>query len=216
MAGLHKKKLLVEGDSDKRVIPVLIEANGISWGETKSEAVVYIESYGGVTQLLAPDVISTELKASRLSALGLIVDADEDPASRWQSIRNACLRSIRDLPENLPETGLIHNTSYGVKFGVWILPDNKISGMLETFLALMIPSQGESLWTYAQSVVQEAKHQGAPFKQEHTDKAHIHTWLAWQDPPGRQLHNAVIERIIDPNHPNAQTFVNWFKYLYDL
>ncbi|MGK7904814.1 MAG: hypothetical protein AB4352_26095 [Hormoscilla sp.] len=35
MTGLHKKKLLVEGDSDKRVIPVLIEANGIPWGEKK-------------------------------------------------------------------------------------------------------------------------------------------------------------------------------------
>jgi len=70
MASLHKKKLLVEGDSDKRVIPELIEANGIPWGKNKSEAVVYIESYGGVTKILDPDVISTELKASRLSALG--------------------------------------------------------------------------------------------------------------------------------------------------
>jgi len=145
-----------------------------------------------------------------------MVDADEDPAGRWQSIRNACKRSIPDIPEQIPETGLIHNTSFGLKFGVWILPDNKMRGMLETFLANMIPSQGEFLWTYTQSIVQEAKRQGAPFKQEQTDKAHIHTWLAWQDPPGRQLHNAVIEHFLDPKHPNARTFVNWFKDLYDL
>ncbi len=132
-------------------------------GEKKNPN-VYIKSYGGVTLILDPDVIYTELKASGLSVLGLMVDADEYPASRWQSIRNACKRSIPDIPEQIPETGLIHNTSFGVKFGVWILPDNKISGMLETFLANMIPSQGELLWTYTQSVVQEAKHQGAPFK----------------------------------------------------
>ncbi|MFL9451156.1 MULTISPECIES: hypothetical protein [Nostocales] len=25
-----------------------------------------------------------------------------------------------------------------------------------------------------------------------------------------------MERILNPQHPNAQTFVNWFKNLYDL
>lgn len=30
-----RKKLLVEGAEDKRVIPYLIEANGIPWGENK-------------------------------------------------------------------------------------------------------------------------------------------------------------------------------------
>nr|WP_293154524.1 DUF3226 domain-containing protein [Okeania sp. SIO2C9] len=55
-----------------------------------------------------------------------------------------------------------------------------------------------------------------PFIENHTDQANIHTWLAWQNPPGRQLHNAVIERILNPKHPQAQIFINWFKTLYDL
>ncbi len=50
----------------------------------------------------------------------------------------------------------------------------------------------------------------------HQHKADIHTWLAWQNPPGRQLHQAVMERILDPKHPKAQIFVNWFRDLYDL
>ncbi|WP_243147109.1 DUF3226 domain-containing protein [Scytonema sp. UIC 10036] len=40
------KKLIVEGEQDKRVIPYLIEANGIPWGNTKEKAAVYIEAYG--------------------------------------------------------------------------------------------------------------------------------------------------------------------------
>ncbi len=40
------KKLIVEGEQDKRVIPYLIEENGIPWGETSETAIVYIESYG--------------------------------------------------------------------------------------------------------------------------------------------------------------------------
>ncbi|MBR8834586.1 MAG: hypothetical protein DSM106950_11245 [Stigonema ocellatum SAG 48.90 = DSM 106950] len=209
------KKLLVEGEQDKRVIPQLMEANGIIWGDKKDKAVVYIESYGSY-QFIDADVISTELKASGLTALGLMVDADDDPSGRWRSVRNACLKSIPDIPEQIPNTGLIHSTKTGIKFGVWIMPDNQMRGMLETFLAYMIPDESEPLWKYAQKVVAEAKSTGASFIDAHIDKAFIYTWLAWQDPPGRQLHNAIMENILNPQHPKAQIFITWFKTLYDL
>ncbi len=68
-----------------------------------------------------------------------------------------------------------------------------MGGMLETFLTYMIPDENEPIWNYAKTVVMEAKNLSAPFIENHTDKANIHTWLAWQNPPGRQLHNAVME-----------------------
>lgn len=37
---IHPKVLLVEGNEDKRVIPELIEANGVVWGETPDEAII--------------------------------------------------------------------------------------------------------------------------------------------------------------------------------
>jgi hypothetical protein len=212
--GYQAKKLIVEGNQDKRVIPELIEANGIPWGDTKDKAIVFIESYGS-DQFIDADVISTELKASGLTALGLIVDADDDLAARWTSIRNACLKSIPTIPQQIPQTGLIITTN-GIKFGVWIMPDNLMRGMLETFLAYMIPDNSEPLWKYAQEVVAEAKNRGALYIDPHVDKARIYTWLAWQAPPGQQLHDAIKQRILNPLHPNAQTFVNWFKTLYDL
>ena len=54
------------------------------------------------------------------------------------------------------------------------------------------------------------------FKDTHIDKANIYTWLAWQNPPGRQIHQAIMERILNPQHPKAQVFITWFKNLYDL
>ncbi|MDJ0797432.1 MAG: hypothetical protein QNJ51_11480 [Calothrix sp. MO_167.B12] len=190
--GYKPKKLIVEGEQDKRVIPEFIEANGISWGNKKEKAIVYIDSHGN-DQFIDADVISTELKASGLTHLGLIVDADDSPSGRWESVRNACLKSIPNFPKKLLETGLIHTTN-GIKFGVWIMPDNQMRGMLETFLAYMIPDTSETLWQYAQEVVKEAKSKGATFKEVHSDKANIYTWLAWQDEPGRQLHQAIKER----------------------
>lgn len=209
------KKLIVEGEQDKRVIPYLIEANGIEWGEKKETAIVDIDTDGG-DRFIDEITISTELKASGLTALGLIVDADDDLDARWNSIRNACSKSIANFPHKMSESGLIHLTTTGVKFGVWIMPDNKTQGMLETFLRYLIPNETESVWQHARESTQAAKNKGASFIDTHYDKAYIYTWLAWQNPPGRQLHNAVMERILDPTHPKAQTFVSWFRQLYDL
>lgn len=213
--GYVAKKLLVEGQDDLRVIPELIEKNGIRWGDKKKEAIVLIEDCGGYENIDA-NLISTELQASGLTHLGVIIDADEDLSVRWISIRNACLPSIPDIPEEISETGLIHVTNNGIKFGIWIMPDNQTRGMLETFLAYMIKDEAETIWQYAQEVAQEAKNKGASFKDSYLDKAKIYSWLAWQEEPGRQLHQAIKYKILNPQHLKAQTFLIWFKTLYDL
>jgi hypothetical protein len=46
MALIHKNVLLVEGVQEVRVIPELIEANGIDWG-TKKNPIVYIRDNVG-------------------------------------------------------------------------------------------------------------------------------------------------------------------------
>lgn len=212
--GYAAKKLLVEGQDDLRVIPELIEKNGIRWGNKKSEAIVSIQECGGYENIDA-NLISTELQASGLTNLGVIIDADEDVSVRWRSIRNACLPSIPDIPEQIPEIGLILTTN-GIKFGIWMMPDNLMRGMLETFLAYMIRDESQVIWQYAQQVTQEAKNKGALFKDSYLDKAQIYTWLAWQKEPGRQLHQAIKYEILNPQHPKAQTFVTWFKSLYNL
>ena len=213
--------LLVEGATEKRAIPELVEANGIIWEVAKRTPIVFIDDYaGGDTKVVKPSVISNELNVANRKALGLIVDADDNCQNRWQSVRNTCKDFIEDLPKDIPVQGLVCNTTKKngkpVKFGVWIMPDNETSGMLETFLAYLVKDESEILWQYSQAVVSEAKNKGANFKPTHVDKANIHTWLAWQDEPGSQLHMAVKKKILDPQHPKAQTFIQWFRTLYEL
>lgn len=209
-------RLLVEGDEDKRVIPELIEANGIPWGERRREAIVDIKSYDGIENLLDRKVIATELKASGLVALGILADANDDAAKRWRRLRQACLPSVPDMPEELPEEGLVYVCESGIKLGVWIMPDNRMRGMLETFLALLVPAELKPVWEWTEALCDEAHRKGARFRTPHRDKARIHAWLAFQDPPGRPLHNAVIEKVLDPTSPNAEPFVGWFRRLYGL
>ena len=216
MARPHLKKLLVEGEEDKRVIPELMEANGIPWGPTPDHAPAFIQPYDGIDNLLKPGLIATELKASGLQTLGIIADADEDAMERWRRIRSRCLPYFPGIPEALPETGLIQANASGLTLGIWIMPDNRLRGMLETFLAYLVPSASQAVWSYASEAFGEAQERGARCKAVHADKARIHTWLAWQDPPGRPLHNAVMERILDPRMSYAQRFVSWFRSLYQL
>ena len=137
----------------------LSKKNGVTWGE-KSNPIVTISDYGGIETLLQTEVISTELNSPNLETLGLIVDADSDPSHRWQEIYRTCGPFAPDIPNEAPENGLISTAHTSgekpIRFGIWMMPDNKTKGMLETFLAYLIAND-DSLWDEAQSAVQKAK-----------------------------------------------------------
>ena len=216
MPSTSSRRLLVEGDTDKRVIPFLMEANGIEW-ERSGQPVVCIESYNGVEELLKLGVVEAELRASGLEALGVMVDANGDASERWNRIRNRCRGEFDHLPDEIPEGGLeIVHLETDARFGVWIMPDNRFSGMLEDFLIRLIPEDSRGLYELAEKCVAEAARSSAPFKDVHKAKAEIYTWLAWQDEPGRQLHQAVDHRVLDPERPESQPFVNWFRHLFEV
>ena len=115
---VYPKILLVEGNQEIRVIPELIEKNGVVWKINDKQTVVHIKGNKGDRELVNADKITTALQSSGLSILGIIIDADENPSRRWESIRNASRQSIPDIPDTLPEDGLIHTTSEGIKFGI--------------------------------------------------------------------------------------------------
>ena len=102
----------------------------------------------------------------------------------------------------------------GPRFGVWIMPDNRFHGMLEDLLIRLIPEESGLLYGLARNCVVEAARNGASFKDVHQTKAEIHTWLAWQDEPGAQLHEAVKHRVLDARKPESRPFVDWFRRLF--
>ena len=213
---VHPKRLLVEGREEERVIPELIEKNGIAWGNSEDSWPVKIDEFGGVEKLLKPGVIEAKLKSSGLSHLGILVDADDVLENRWAAIRDRCSRAFPNLPKAFPDSGIIVQNEPGLRLGVWIMPDNKTAGMLETFLGFLVPDTQDQLFVAAQESARNAKELGAPYLDTHVSKANIYTWLAWQDPPGRQLHQAVNQKILSPRSPHAQPFVSWFRQLYQI
>lgn len=207
------KVLLVEGSEDKRVVPWLVEAAGIPWNPDKTP-IVEIVHFDGVEALLRPGEIETQLKRSRLSALGVLVDADESVSGRWDSIRARLGEHYPNAPSTMPPQGVVLRREGKPSFGAWVMPDNVNRGMLETFLMYLRPHDNQPLLDLSAGIVSTAKSLGAPFSDRHLDKAQIHSWLAWQNPPGRQLHNAIMEKMLTNQPPHLQAFISWFRDLY--
>lgn len=212
---VHPRKLLVEGETDKSVIPYLMEANGVAWPDPPDHP-VYIHAHGSVDEILKPDVIGAELRASALEALGVIVDADGNAAARWDQLRTGCRSEFSGLPDRIPVEGLSVVHAGGPRLGIWIMPDNQFTGTLEDFLVQLIPEESRDLYELAQGCVAESQSRGAAFRDVHTRKAELHTWLAWQDPPGARLHEAVDQKALDPSRPESRLFVNWFRSLFQV
>jgi len=87
--------------------------------------------------------------------------------------------------------------------------------MLESLL-LALRAGDEALHDHARDATQQARTRGAKFRDSHREKAELHAWLAWQDPPGRQLHDAVRARMMPPAPPVTNGFVAWFRRLFEI
>lgn len=209
----YPRVLVVEGKDELRVLPELLELAGIAW--PKGNEPVRIEEQDGISNILAPGFIETTLKASGVTAVGIVVDANGDPVSRWERLRARLVASYPDFPAQLSATGAVYAVADKPRIGVWVMPDNVRTSMLETLL-LPLRVGDQALHDHARDATSQAKTMGAPFRDNHREKAELHAWLAWQDPPGRQLHEAVRDRRLPPAPQVTDPFVSWFRQLFEI
>lgn len=215
----NPRRLLVEGKRERLFLSELIERNGYRWEDADYGYAVYIKELDGVESLLRPRAIRTEARDSAVSTLGIIVDADADPSARWRALRRRCLEHEEyadQIPEMPPPGGLILD-DVRPRLGIWLMPDNVIDGDLERFSSLLVRDVHEPLWDFAKQAVHQAKIlHGAPYGDGEAHKANIYTYLAWQNDPRKQLHEALRDEVLDPRSPQSATFVDWFVRLHDL
>ena len=93
------------------------------------------------------------------------------------------------------------------------MPDNQSPGALEDFIRSLVPTS-DDLWDKAKLNVDEIP--TPRFPPERRSKAYMHTWLAWQEEPGKPLGQAISARYLDPNAPHAQQLIAWIRRLFEL
>jgi hypothetical protein len=93
------------------------------------------------------------------------------------------------------------------------MPDNSTAGMLEDFLALLVPVD-DPIWPIASSSTAAAIAAGAPLPSAHASKGSLHAYLAWQDPSGMPFGTALTARVLRHDAEIAQDFLNWLRVLF--
>jgi hypothetical protein len=203
-----KNLLLVEGSDDKEVVYQLSNRDGIPRGSFEAKAKT------GYSNLI--ETLEVELSGSELERLGVLVDADFNLAARWQSIRDRLLMlgydSVPDQP--VPGGAIVHHSTRP-SVGIWVMPDNGLPGMLEDFAANLIPLE-DNLWQYACDCVRQISASDCRFPRQHEIKAQLHTWLAWQEEPGRPIGLAIKMRYLNAETPQAEQFLAWLRRLFNL
>ncbi|MDD5262905.1 MAG: hypothetical protein PHD76_13760 [Methylacidiphilales bacterium] len=211
----NPKRLIVEGQDDLYSVVGLMQHH-IDWPSDRNASPVFIDIGHSVDEILAQDYITTLIKDPTISALGIMLDADEHAASRYSSFKHHCSRLFPKLPKDLPTQGLIIDNDDEKRIGLWVMPDNVSSGALEVFLQYLVPDASAAIWQHAVQSASDARDKGAQYRDCHRDKANLYTWLAWQDEPGQSPGRALTRKILDPSSPNAALFIKWFMELYSL
>ena len=205
MAKQNPNLLLVEGKDEQFALPFFMDEY-VVWGDEKKDWVVEIKELDGIEKLLKPGLIEAESKTPGLKAFGVILDANDAFDSRWSRVRERCRMVDSGFPNDLPTDGVIHVRPDGLRIGVWVMPDNRSRGMLETFLSLLLIPERLPLWDFARECCHSASGFAGCYTASHRDKAQVHTYLAWVEPPGLSLPYSILKRAFDARLPLARSF----------
>jgi hypothetical protein len=204
-------RLFVEGRDDKHSIINLLQRHGYDWNKTALAP--YVHDSGGIEPLF--EALPSALKT--LVRVGVVIDADLSPTNRWARIAAIIKTSGIEPPPGPSKEGVVIPVADPARlerFGIWIMPNNQAAGVLEDFLAKLVPEK-DACWQLADTSAKQARAIGAPLKENDQTKGAIHTWLAWQDPPGQPFGTALNARIFNHDSLEALAFVAWFKRLFE-
>lgn len=205
-----KKLLLVEGIDDLHVILAIQGQREIRLLD-KNE----IKTNDGIDELLKS--FPVHLKGSDIRALGAVVDADTNLINRWQSLRDRLVDAGYDnVPTEPDAAGTVIDAppmSLLPRVGIWLMPDNTTTGILEDFLRYLVPPES-ALFPHVEASVNSIPKDETRFTSLAKPKALIHTWLAWQDEPGRPLGQSITAHFLKHDVPQVDVFVAWLQKLY--
>ncbi len=199
---MENRILAVEGNDDKHFIWQLLEIH-------KVEECFKVNDKNGVDEILKQ--LKTLIKAC--DRLGILIDADLDLQERWNKVRIKAYALGFTLPENPQIGGYCTENEEGKKFGVWLMPNNIIPGMLEDFLKDIVPVDDETL-PHVQKFIDDMPYVKGRFAEKHKSKALIRTYLAVQEEPGLPFGTAIKAKYFNVDGEEVKRIVEWIKCVF--
>lgn len=211
--GTANQVLLVEGQDDLHVI-LQLWCRLVRQGDSQAVCVpnFCIDEKGGIDRLLP--AIYGEVNVDSRRAVGIVVDADDRPQERWESLVEPLREAgIRNIPERPQPGGIcIGSTPQLPSVGIWLMPDNQSTGELEDFVRTMLPDN-DPVWPSSQLYIDGIDEKHRKFKGGKVLRAKVHAWLATREQPGR-MGAAIKERDLDIEGELAVSFANWLQRVF--
>ena len=200
---MASRVLLVEGTDDFHVMLALRKFHGM-------EQFFAVEKTDGIDRLL--ETVPVRLRtASELERLAVVMDADERLQSRWQQLRDRVVAAgYADMPAALDPRGTVVTLHDGKRFGVWIMPNNTLPGILEDFVSFLVPPD-DDLVPFVDQFLDSIPPPPRRFPLSRRAKARIHSWLAIQEEPGKPMGQAITARYLDAQAAWGGPFLQWLK-----
>jgi len=202
--------LLVEGKDDQHVIWSLLEHYNVP-------EVFSVIDCDGIENLLR-DLSLRLTTPTMYKCIGVVMDADVNIQSRYDAFCSILAKTGKyDLVGlSLAENGTIiksHDDDYPT-FGLWLMPNNRSNGMLEDFV-MTLADENDVLMDESDAVLKSLESRSLnKYAPVHRSKAKIHTYLAWQEEPGKPMGLAITAKVLHAESASANVFVEWIKHLF--
>lgn len=211
--------LLVEGISDQSFFEEFCPKNILTVTDVSPPKAVggtYNSKQGVLNNL---NIHLKQLGDGKLKRLALVVDADmSSNGEGFDKTLKEIKNKIESLDNNysckhLESGGFIFEHSDGLPdVGLWIMPDNKSDGSLESWIIKNILSSSEVLFSTAEKAVEAL---ASPlFTATKRKKADLATWLAWQKKPGEGLYYTIEGSLLDSDAPLYKGLRCWVEKLF--
>jgi hypothetical protein len=210
------QRLLVEG-KDYYVLAELCKASALPLPKGYDEKNFKDFIVGGKSCEELLSILPAQLKSPGLTNLGIVLDANEvGPQGRFTAIMAILQKHFGSITSpNFGENGLVASFD-NIIIGLWCMPDNIGHGYLEHFLEKLIPFD-DIMLIEARNTINRLKEEGKwAISDINTQKALIHTYLAWQKEPGKPFGTAIKAGYLDKEQPIAARFLSWMRQTFQL
>ncbi len=171
---------------------------------------------GNSIAALSDDTVRERLSfaiKSKPERVCVLFDAEQREAQRsWRFVREVLIEAgYIELPEEMPESGLICEAEGRPRVGVWIMPDNLSRGMIEDFYLQAIPSDDRERIRseqFIESIPSEERLFGAK-----RSKAVYGVWLSIQKERASPA-QAISRNLVSRESGQLPLFVSWLRQLF--
>ena len=211
-----EKVIYVEGRTDKAFVQRLI---GRTF-ELDQIGPIEVERKGGIGNIITGvplEISGARFKTSEFHAVGVVVDADDDPVGTWERVAEAFDTGFTGddatvIPSFPSASGTVISLNDRLRLGLWMMPDNASPGELEDFVATMIPVD-DPVWPQSKRYVDGILPQHRLFSDRKETRAKVLSWIATREQPGL-FGQAIARGDLNTNAPLCQAFIAWLNRLF--